>query len=149
MKRIRLVTNIISLVLMAGYAIALAILWKGIPQTVAVHFDAAGRADAYGNKSFLLVEFLIMTGIFLVLAVTEHFPSAWNLPVKVTAANRGRLYTIEAVMLGLLKILMILLFISTGIRSIVTGAPMWPVYLILGLMAAVVIGGIICSIVMK
>ena len=69
MKRIRLVTNIIGLVLITGYALTLAIMWKNIPQTVATHFNALGEADAFGSKSSLLLEFFLMIGMFLLLAV--------------------------------------------------------------------------------
>ena len=146
MKRIRLITNIIGLVLIFGYALILAILWKTIPQTVATHFNALGEADAFGSKSSLLLEFFFMIGMFLLLAVIERFPSAWNFPVRMTAENRGRLLLIGAVMLGTLKILIIGLFIYAGLSSIFPGSPVWPMYLLTAFTAIVIVGGLVCSI---
>ena len=145
-KRIRLVTNIIGLVLIFGYALTLAILWKNIPQRVATHFNALGEADAFGSKSSLLLEFLLLIGIFLLLAVIERFPSAWNFPVRMTVENRGRLLLIGAVMLGALKILVVGLFIYAGLSSIFPGSHVWPMYVLIALTVIVIVGGLVCSI---
>ena len=146
MKRIRLVTNVIGLVLIFGYALTLAILWKNIPQTVATHFNALGEADAFGSKLSLLAELALMIGMFLLLAVIERFPSAWNFPVRMTAENRGRLLMIGAVMLGTLKILIIGLLIYSGLSCIFPGSPVWPMYLLIAFTAIVIVGGLVCSI---
>lgn len=146
MKKIRLITNIISILLIIGYTVFLAVAWKKIPETVPTHFNALGKADAYGSKGSLIAEVAIMAALFLLLAIVECFPSAWNFPVKVTAENRDRLYKIGFAMIGAMKILMVCMFINAGLSSIAKDYPVWPLYLLLVLIAATILVGIIASI---
>lgn len=143
MKKIRLVTNIISVVLIIGYLIFLNFIWNRIPATVPTHFNAAGEADAYGGKASLVLEPILMIGIFLLMTIAERFPSAWNFPVKVTEQNRERLFGIGYRMIGGLKILTVCIFIDAGISSIFPGFPVWPMYVMLILIGVVIISGIV------
>jgi len=49
-------------------------------------------------------------------------------------------------MIDALKILIICIFIDVGLSSIVTDFPVWPLYLMLVLIAAVIVVGIIASV---
>lgn len=146
MIKIRLISNIISILLIVGYMVFLISSWQRIPEIVPTHFDALGRADGYGGKGSLIVEALFMIGIFLLLALVERFPQAMNFPVKVTAENRYRLYMIGYAMIGATKILTVCMFIDAGLSSIVANFPVWPLYLLLILITAVIVAGIIASV---
>ena len=143
MRKIRIITSVISAVLILGFILFLALSWKNIPETVATHFNAAG---AYGSKKSLLMEPVLMVVFFLVLSLVEHFPSVWNMPVRLTSENRDRQLLIAALMLGIMKILVILLLADAGMSSIFPGFPVWPLHLLLTLTGMTVIGGIIASI---
>lgn len=145
MKKIRLITNIISVILMSGYIVFLAVKWRSIPETVPTHFDAMGQPDAWGSKVSLIAEPIFMAALFFVLVIAERFPSAWNFPVKVTADNRNRLYSIGYSMMGAMKILVVCVFIDIGLSSIIPEFPVWPLYLLMILIAIAVITGIIAS----
>ena len=112
MKRLRLISNIISILLIGGYVVFLTACWTNIPETVPTHFDVLGRADAYGSKESLIAEVAIMAALFLLLAVAERFPSVWNFPVKVTAENKARLFMKGFAMIGAMKVLMVCMFIN-------------------------------------
>ena len=146
MKKIRLITNIVSVLLIIGYTVFLAACWGNIPETVPTHFNALGKADAYGSRWSLIAEPILMTALFLLMAVVERFPSAMNFPVKETPENRNRLYAIGCFMIDAMKILIICIFIDGGLSSIITGFPVWPLYLLLVLIATVIIAGIIASV---
>lgn len=146
MKRIRFITNIISAVLILGYIFFLAARWKHIPETVATHFNAAGKADAYGSKVSLLLEPVLMVLMYLLLTVVERCPSVWNFPVKLTEENRERQFLIGTAMVGALKILIILLFIEAGFSVMFPGFPAWPLYALLILVVVVIVVGIIASV---
>jgi len=146
MKRLRLISNTISVLLISGYIVFLATYWSNIPETVPTHFNALGKPDAYGSKGSLIAEVVIMAALLLLLAVVERFPSVWNFPVKVTSENRNRLYAIGFAMLGAMKILMICVFINVGLSSIAKDYPVWPLYLLLVLITVVIIAGIIASV---
>ena len=49
-------------------------------------------------------------------------------------------------MIDAMKILIICIFIDVGLSSIVADFPVWPLYLLLVLIAAVIIAGIIASV---
>ena len=146
MKRLRLISNIISILLIGGYVVFLTACWTNIPETVPTHFDVLGRADAYGSKESLIAEVAIMAALFLLLAVVERFPSVWNFPVKVTAENKARLFAKGFAMIGAMKVLMVCMFINIGLSSIVANYPLWPLYLLLVLITVVIIAGIIASV---
>ena len=146
MKRQRLISNTISVLLIGGYAVFLAACWSNIPETVPTHFNALGKADAYGSKGSLIAEAVIMAALFLLLAVVERFPSVWNFPVKVTAENKARLYVIGFTMIGAMKVLMVCMFINVGFSSIIADYPVWPLYLLLVLITVVIITGIIACV---
>jgi uncharacterized membrane protein len=146
MKRLRLISNIISVLLIGGYVVFLTAFWRDIPETVPTHFNALGKADAYGSKGSLIAEVVIMASLFLLLAVVEWFPSAWNFPVKLTAENKARLYAIGFAMIGAMKVLMVCMFINVGLSSIFADYPVWPLYLLLVLIPVVIITGIIACV---
>ena len=144
-KWIRRVTNGITIALIAGYVLFLVIVWKRIPETVAVHFNVRGEADSFGSKTSLLIEAGMMVLLFVLFAVIERFPSIWSFPVRVTPTNRQALITITTGMLGAVKILTVCLLIDAGLSSVFPGFPVWPLYLLLILMLnAIVIGIVLC-----
>lgn len=50
-------------------AIYLFIIWKKVPDKVAMHFDINGDPDRYGNKS----ELILMTGILFVVSLGVYY----------------------------------------------------------------------------
>ncbi len=149
MKKISFITNITGAVMILGYILFLAIMWRNIPDTVATHFNAAGVADDYGSKTFLLLEPVLMVVFCVLFAVIEHFPSLWNLPVKITPENRDRQLAIGTVLLSAMKLLILCMFAHAGFSSIFPGFPVWPMYTLLVLTAIVIIGSIVASIKLK
>ncbi len=67
---------------------ALAFLaYMHLPDSIALHFDAAGQPNRYGGKAnvFLMpfIATLIASGIFII----NQFPHIFNYPVKITPQN--------------------------------------------------------------
>ena len=145
-KTIRRVTGVIALVLMAGYLVFFIWMWPKLPETVPIHFNALGEADAFGGKNSLLIEPVIMIAMFILVSAVERFPSAWNFPVKITPENHKRQIRIGMGMLGALKILIVGLFIIAGLGSFFPGFPAWPLWLLMAGIACVIIIGIALSI---
>ena len=143
MKKIRLISNIISISLLVGYTIFLIIVWRKIPSVMPTHFNAAGEADSYGKKITLILMPILGYMILLAIIFFERFPNVWNFPVEVNDSNRNRLYMLSFQMMAVVKIMMVVLFIYIGILTIYYPMPIWPMYLIFGIM----FGAIILSIV--
>lgn len=79
-------------VLVAAGLTVLAVRYPGLPQTVPTHFDAAGRADAVGDRSSLLWLVLVWVVLQAGLAWLAAHPHVANFPVQVTPENAQRLY---------------------------------------------------------
>ena len=122
MKKISRVSTIISAIMLLTYIIVLISIWSRIPDTVPTHFNAAGVADSYGSK---------------------RIPAIWNFPVAVTEENRERLYKIAMIMMGGIKVLVTALLIDVGVSSLVEGYPIWPMYMMLGVMMILIIVSIV------
>ena len=76
---------IISSIVILIPAVISLILWKHLPEQMAIHFGPTGKADGYGSRAFLLMIPFIMLGIhWLCLFVTSIDPKSKNLNKKVT-----------------------------------------------------------------
>ena len=75
---------------LAAPAIYLLLVWKRIPEKVALHFDWGGEPDRFGNKSELLT-----TSIILIITSALVYLILCNIyridPKKNAAENKGRL----------------------------------------------------------
>lgn len=136
------IANCICFCLILSYIIFLGISWRSIPNTVATHFDASGTPDSFGSKYTLIFEPVLAIFLWGLLSFISHFPQAWNFPVKVTDQNKEKLYQIALFMLNLLKIIVVLLCIYTGIASIIS-LPIWGLWLLLASVFILIIISII------
>jgi len=128
---IKRTTNIVSVGLIAAYVLFLLIGWRSFPARIPTHFSASGAADSYGSKTSLLIEPVIMVGLFLLFAVVECFPRTWNIPVQVTQENEAAIFHICTVLFGILKITSILLCAYTGLMCIYPALPSWPMFMLI------------------
>ena len=143
MKRFFALTDLVCVILLSAYALNLKRIWSSLPQTLPSHFNIRGVPDAYGSKWMLLFEMALGILLVLMLAVLEHFPRFYNLPVKVTEENRDHLYKIGGGMLAILKVLLANLFILIGYGSIKESLPLLPlIALLIGILIDVG-GGIV------
>lgn len=58
---------VIVLALLACPYIYLAIVYKGLPETVPIHFDLHGRADGFSGKSSLWMHLSLLSGVALLV----------------------------------------------------------------------------------
>jgi uncharacterized membrane protein len=76
--------------------IYLAVIWKSLPEKVAMHFDLRGNPDRYGNKSELLLMVAILCimsiGLFFILSNIYRID-----PKKYAVENKDRLIRIAFV----------------------------------------------------
>ncbi|GAB3864926.1 hypothetical protein GCM10028824_03090 [Hymenobacter segetis] len=101
---------------------ALALLWGftvwsffHLPNTIPIHFDAAGVPDHYGKKDSILMLPLVATGLFAamtaIVTAFSKFPHALNYPVTITPANALGQYRAAIRMARGLRIGMVLMFL--------------------------------------
>lgn len=109
-SKLQLLCDLLSFLALAGVTIFLIVSWDSFPERLPSHYDIAGEIDGWGGRGSLLFMPVLGWVLWLGLSALMFFPRAWNLPVKVTAANAERVYTLCGDMLGLIKLLCVLLF---------------------------------------
>lgn len=125
--------NRLSLLVLLGTALFLALYWKDIPQKVPMHFNAAGQIDRWGSKAELLILPVIAWLLYLLMTVVEQFPGAWNTGVKVTEENRERVYALLGHMLSTLKFLIMVMFAWITLWcALAKPLPVWFLPVVLG-----------------
>ena len=125
--------NRLSLLVLLGTALFLALYWWHIPQEVPMHFNAAGQIDRWGSKAELLILPVIAWLLYLLMTVVEQFPGAWNTGVKVTEENRERVYALLGHMLSTLKFLIMVMFAWITLWcALAKPLPVWFLPVVLG-----------------
>ena len=145
MKIINRITNIICIIIIAAMVVILILNWNSLPDKVPTHFSFDGTPNAFGSKATLLIEPIIAIVLFVLISVAQHFPKAWNFPIKITAENKKREYMIASIMLNAVKVLITLLFLMTFLSAIIVGFPAWP--MMVGIAITLVIP-IVCIVLM-
>lgn len=67
--------NRLSLLVLAGTAVFLAVYWHRIPARVPMHFNAAGEIDRWGTQAELLILPVISWLMYGLLTVVEQPPA--------------------------------------------------------------------------
>ena len=126
--------------------LSLALLWAltlinyaKLPDTIAVHFNAAGLPDSFGSKVTLLILPILGTIIFLGLTVLNRFPYLFNYPTKITTENAESQYRSAVRLIRYLKFALVLVFTFIVFKTIQTaegksdGLGIWFLPLTLGI----------------
>ena len=136
-KVIYLIMNIIGFLALLGSTVFLLVSWSHIPDQIPTHYNFAGVADGYGGKGSLIFMMVLAWFTFILITVLMRFPNTWNMPVKVTADNKARLYSITRAMLEVVKMLTSLLFAVMLINAVIA-TPM-PRFILIALIAAMLL----------
>ncbi|HEX3893394.1 MAG TPA: DUF1648 domain-containing protein [Terracidiphilus sp.] len=81
-----------------------------LPDRVPTHFDAAGRANAWGSPAGMILLPIVALGLYLLMSIVGRFPAAFHYPVRATAQNVARLQSITLDMVAWLKAELVCLF---------------------------------------
>jgi uncharacterized membrane protein len=101
--------------------IALPLVWYNkLPDTIPVHFNAAGEPDGYGGRATLWI--IPVTGLFmwLLFTVLEAFPQVYNFPVKITPENIVTQYRMATRLIRILKSVILIIFSFISFQTIKT-----------------------------
>lgn len=109
-------------------------VWPGLPDTVAVHFDVAGRPDRYGDKNILWLLPAVGTLCFALLWVVARVPHLHNYVIPIHDGNAAWAYRISARGVRALNVTVTLLFallVRYSARASVTESlpPAWFIWL--------------------
>ncbi|MGN1032582.1 MAG: DUF1648 domain-containing protein [Intestinibacter sp.] len=101
------VLEVITVALVICQIIYVAIRYPKIGDRIPTHFDFAGNPNSWGNKSTIFILLGATVILYIMLTVCMFFPKTWNIPVKVTAENRARIFSYVINMLLLTKLLIV------------------------------------------
>lgn len=102
--------ELLSLLALIVPVILLLRVWGSLPETVPVHFDAAGRPDRFGPKGTLWILHWVSLCLWLMLTAVQAVPlRSLNLPVKVTPENEAHVERVAARALSAFKFVLVLL----------------------------------------
>ena len=81
-----------------------------LPEIIPIHFNGAGKADGFGNKTHIFVLPIISTLLFIGLTTLNKHPHIFNYPSQITKENAVDQYTNATRMMRVLKLVIVLLF---------------------------------------
>lgn len=86
-----------------------------------VHFNAAGEADGWGGRGFLLPIPIIALVFYVGFIAMEKYSKNYNYPVKVTEANAAKLHKLGRGLMRHIKVIIIfiLAYISNAMLVLI------------------------------
>ena len=81
-----------------------------LPEIIPIHFNGAGKADGFGNKTQIFVLPIISTLLFIGLTTLNKHPHMFNYPSQITKENAVHQYTNATRMMRVLKLVIVVLF---------------------------------------
>ena len=81
-----------------------------LPEIIPIHFNGAGKADRFGNKTHIFILPIISTLLFIGLTILNKRPHIFNYPSQITKENAVHQYTNATRMMRVLKLVIVLLF---------------------------------------
>jgi len=81
---------ILSFLIIVGITIYTAMVWQGLPDQIATHFNVAGEADRYGSKWTLWLLVGLMFLMYALRFINPKMNKLYSYPVKITEDNKGR-----------------------------------------------------------
>ncbi|WP_343565151.1 DUF1648 domain-containing protein [Sphingobacterium sp.] len=100
----------------------IAINYNKLPETIPVHYDAAGKADNFGGKETILALPLLATILFIGMTILNRFPHIFNYSVKITAENAFRQYTNACRLIRYLKFIIVVILAVITFKTIPNSA---------------------------
>ena len=81
-----------------------------LPEIIPIHFNGAGKADGFGNKTHIFILPIISTLLFIGLTTLNKHPHMFNYTSQITKENAVHQYTNATRMMRVLKLVIVVLF---------------------------------------
>lgn len=108
---------------LAGVCIAYAIFHlisehPGLENKVPTHFNGKGEADAWGNKSSILILPIINIVMYAGLTAINRAPHIFNYPITITEQNAIKQYQLAKTLVSALKFSIAAMFLYIQVQMI-------------------------------
>lgn len=139
-----MIINILCIIMIIGVGVYLFIIWGEIPEQMPAQYNLSGEVSRWAGKNEILFMPALALFMFVFITVIELFPRIWNIPVRVTAANIGRVYRMIKNMIGCIKFFMTAMFVSIPVFQAKTmSIPGGFIFSLVGVLFIVIIGHIV------
>ena len=134
-SRLDILLNALSLLLLIGVPVWLAVTWGSIPDQIPQHYIASGAADRFGPKSGLITLQVIPWAAYLLFTAVQFLPrSLWNTGFAETEEERGQVCALTVHLINSVELAVTVLFAYCTVTSaLAAGFSPWA---ILALLAA-------------
>ena len=112
------VANSIGVASIIGMILYIALSWAALPETVPIHFNAAGEVDGWRSKWSIIILPIITILLHIFMEIIERKPHIHNYPERLTEQNAAQFYKESCQTLNLTKNITTLMLAYIAIRSI-------------------------------
>ncbi|WP_068776621.1 DUF1648 domain-containing protein [Paenibacillus sp. FJAT-26967] len=113
------ISDFLSVLLLAGAAVLLALYWRDIPTEIPIHFNGRGEPDRYGGKAYIWMPMALACVVWIVLTLLERYPHVYNY-FNLTESNRKNQYLNARMMINIMKSEIVLFFVCISAQIYVT-----------------------------
>tara|TARA_R110001592_G_scaffold6901_3_gene38104 strand:- start:2555 stop:3073 length:519 start_codon:yes stop_codon:yes gene_type:complete len=113
--------------------------FQDLPETIPIHFNAAGKADGFGSKWSILTLPIIASVLYVGMTILNKYPHVFNYPESMTEENALKNYTNATRLIRILKLVIVIIFgmiifrTLQNINGTADGLGVWFLPLTLGL----------------
>ena len=104
------VIEILSLIILTGFWTYCILAFKEMPDIIPTHFNAMGKADAYGSKNYIWGLPVVSSIIYIGISLLNQFPHIFNYPITITEENAEKQYRWATKLLRILKTVILVIF---------------------------------------
>ncbi len=115
------VSDVIGVLGLAGMWIYAMTHVPMLPDSIPVHFNAAGDPDRWASRGSILSLPAIGTALYVFMLVAGRWPHKFNYLVDITEENAPRLYRLARMMVAALRAEVVWLFVIILWQSIAVG----------------------------
>ncbi|MEH6514184.1 DUF1648 domain-containing protein [Maribacter arcticus] len=107
-----------GLTLLIGIWILAILSFSDLPESIPTHFNGAGEADGFGERTNIFVLPIIGTILFIGLTLLNKNPHIFNYPKTITNENALHQYSNATRMIRVLKLIIIFVFGLILVRTL-------------------------------
>ena len=109
--------EIFSIIILSGFWTYCFITFRDMPDIIPTHFNAMGKADAYGSKNNIWGLPIVSSVIYIGISILNNFPNIFNYPVTITEENAEKQYRWATKLLRILKTVILIIFFMIAYSS--------------------------------
>ncbi|WP_421976029.1 DUF1648 domain-containing protein [Roseivirga seohaensis] len=105
--------------ILIGLWVIVFINFQDLPETIPIHFNAAGKADGFGNKWNMLTLPIVASVLYIGITILNKYPHVFNYPTEIlTEENALKNYTMATQLLRVLKLVLVIIFSLIVFRTL-------------------------------